>query len=135
MKRSGVTSSRPSANAGPTIGHLLLADVELAQVGRSAPGAGDRAVAGIEAREHDLAAVHELRLAAVRRHAVDVDVPAVLEREDDRALVPDRLPQVGIGVAVAVERGREQAQVAARLRVDDADLRVAREVEYRPATT
>ena len=70
----------------------------------------------------------ELRVASVRRDAVDVDVAAVLDREHDRAAVPDRLPDVRVRVAGAVERGRQDAEVVAR-GVEHADLRVAREVE------
>ena len=70
----------------------------------------------------------QLRLAAVGRDAVDVDVAAVLDREHDRAAVPDRLADLRVGIAGAVERGGQDAEVLAR-RVHHPDLRVAREVE------
>ena len=70
----------------------------------------------------------ELRLAAVGRDAVDVDVAAVLDREDDRVAVPDGLADLRVGIAGAVERGGQDAEVLAR-RVHHPDLGVAREVE------
>ncbi len=111
------------------LGHLLVADVELAEIGRRRAGPDDLAVADVVSGKHDLASGQKLRLAAGGRHLVDVDVPCVLDREDDVVAVPDRLAQLRVGVAGAVERGREDAPVLPGLRIDDGDLGVARVVE------
>ena len=91
VKRSGSISSRPVVKSRPTVGELFLARVQLGEVRRRRAGSDDLAVASVEASEDDVAAVHELRLAAVGRDSVDVDVAAVLDREHDRVTVPDRL--------------------------------------------
>ena len=93
----------PCAELLAELRQLRPADVELAEVGRRRAGARDGPVADVVPGEDDVAARNELGVAALRRDAVDVDVAAVLDREDDRAAVPDRLPDLRVGVAGAVE--------------------------------
>ena len=119
----------------PDLGQLLLAHVQLAQMWRGRPRSRDHAVACVVAVEDDVAAEHELRLAPLGRDAVDVDVATVLDCEDDRAAVPDRLAQLRVGIALPVERRGQDPPVLAGLRVDDRDLRMARKVELRPDPT
>ena len=119
----------PLRERAADVGQLPVADIELAQVRRRRAGPGDDAVACVIAREHDLAPGDELRLAAVGRDAVEVDVARVLEREDDRVAVPDRLAHRRVRTALTVERGCQDTAVLTRRRVDDRDLGVPREVE------
>ena len=106
----------PSAGEGAAdVGQLPVAGVELGQVRRRRAGADDLPVAHVVAGEDDVAAAQELGLAAGGRDAIDVDVPVVLDREDDRVAVPDRLADLRVGVARPVERRGQDPPVLARL--------------------
>ena len=94
---------------------LRLADVELAAGSARSCRSGRPRRRGRRTRRGRSAAVHELRLAPVRRDAVDVHVPVVLGREDDRVAFPDRLAEIRVRAALAVERRGQDPPVAAGL--------------------
>ena len=111
------------------VGQLPLAGVELGQVGRGRAGADDLPSRTSYPERTISPPATSSGSPPVGGDAVDVDVAAVLDREDDRVAVPDRLADLRVGVARAVERGGQDPPVLAGLGVQDCDLTVSREVE------
>ncbi len=105
----------------------VRADEQLAHRRVRRRGVGERAVDRVVAADPLLAADEQLRLGrAVRGDRVEVDVAAVLDREDEAAAVPERLADLRVCVHLPVERCREQG-VAGAVGVHHADLAVVRE--------
>src|SRR5207244_4757534 len=92
--------------------------------GRVRDAAGHAVVPGdpLVAPHHDLGLP-----GSVRPDPIDVNVPAVLDAEQEVVAVPDGLADVGIWAALAVERVGENQPLAAR-DGNDRDLPVARVV-------
>jgi len=86
----------------------------------------ERPVANVVAADRLLAAHDQLRVGRpVVGHGVEMDVAAVLDREEEPAAVPERLAMIRIRRALPVERSRQQRGVAS-VRVHHAEVGVMR---------
>ena len=88
----------------------------------------DRSAYRIEAVHPELAVDDGLDIAACRRHAPDVDVAVILDREENRVALPDGLADGRERPALAVELLGEHAPLAGR-DIDDGNAVVAGPVE------
>ena len=88
----------------------------------------DDTAGSIEAGHPQVAADNRLDVAAGSRHAPDVCVAVVLDREEQRLAVPDRLADRRIRSALAIELLGQDAPLARR-HVHDRDAVMARPVE------
>jgi hypothetical protein len=111
------------------LGQSAIARVELGRGRRGRRRVHDLALGRVVPCHPSLAGDNGLgRAGPVGAHPVQVVVAAILEHEEQRVGLPDRLADLRVGSAVAVERGREHAPIARR-DVEHGNLTVAREVE------
>jgi hypothetical protein len=126
----GSTQLAPRGEGVSHLGELTAAGEQLGQRGRRAGGVDDRTEDRIQARQHLIAANHQLRTpGAIGRDAIHVRVAAVLGHEEQVVPVPYRLAKLRVGAAVPVQVCGQQLRRAASCR-DDGHLAVTGIVEH-----